>query len=164
MMRRTKIITEPTDLIPMFHVVNTEFKREIFKEISSAWCTETEIVERYGEEGKSVLQLFEKTKLVSIKWEASNPPVKAYRSYYTSFHINTTCPVTEISDILYVATMSDDDFKKIEKKILKIIGEEGKFAGNVSEELKISPIMLRGLTKRSEKVEYRGHRIENRKG
>lgn len=163
-MRRTKIITEPTDLIPMFHVVNSEFKRKIFNEISSDWCTETDIEDRFGEEGKSVLQLFEKTKLVSIKWQASNPPVKAYRSYYTSFHINTTCPVTEISDILFVATMSDKDFKKIENKIIDIIGDEGKFAGNVSEELKISPIMLRGLTKRSEKLEYRGHRIEKRNG
>lgn len=163
-MRRTKIITEPTDLIPMFHVVNTEFKRKIFSEISTGWCTETEIEERYGEEGKSILQLFEKTKLVSIKWQPSNPPVKAYRSYYTSFHINTTCPVTEISDILFVATISEEEFQKIEKKIMKIIGEEGKFAGNVSEELGISPIMLRGLTKRSEKLEYRGHRIERRKG
>lgn len=163
-MRRTKIITEPTDLIPMFHVVNTEFKRQIFKEISQNWCTERDIVERYGEEGKNVLQLFEKTKLVSIKWEPGNPPVKAYRSYYTSFHINTTCPVTEISDILYVAIMSDEEFRNMEQKILDIIGEEGKFAGNVSEELKISPIMLRGITKRSEKLEYRGHRIEKRKG
>jgi predicted DNA-binding ArsR family transcriptional regulator len=56
--------------------------------------------------------------------------------------------------------MLDKDFKKLEAKILKSIGAEGKFAGDVAEELKLTQTMLKSLVKRSAKFDYRGHRIE----
>ena len=56
--------------------------------------------------------------------------------------------------------MLEKDFKKIEKIILDMIGEEGMFAGDVADELKVSQTMLKSLVKRSAKFDYRGHRIE----
>ena len=81
-------------------------------------------------------------------------------TYYSAFHINTSCSVFEISDVIAAAGMLDKDFKKIEKTILDMIGEEGMFAGDVGEELKVSQTMLKSLVKRSAKFDYRGHRIE----
>ena len=107
---------------------------------------------------------FEKMKLVETKWQsADSAPEKAYHSYYMSLHINTTCPVVEISDVLAAAVMNEKDFGSIEKKIDKMVGEEGRFGGDIEKELKISPTMLRSLIKRSTILEYRGHRIEKMK-
>jgi predicted DNA-binding ArsR family transcriptional regulator len=39
-------------------------------------------------------------------------------------------------------------------------GNEGKFVGDIAEDLKLSPTMLKSLIKRSAKLEYRGHRVE----
>ncbi|UCE08042.1 MAG: ArsR family transcriptional regulator [bacterium] len=161
-MKRIKVINEPTELVPMLRAVDTSVKRQVFLEVSNGWCTAKQIEEKYGEEGKEALAFFEKMKLVESMWQSTGErsQEKAYHTYYMSFHINTSCPVTEISDILAIAVMSNKEFDNLEKEIYELIGEEGMFAGDVSEKQSISPIMLKSVVKRSTKLEYRGHRVE----
>ena len=160
-MRRIKVINDPTELVPILRAVDSKVKREVFREVSEDWRTLKAIDEKYGKEGKEALQFFEKMKLVETKWVSTqNNSEKAYHTYYMSFHINTTCTVREISEVLFVAVMSDKDFAALEKKILTLVGETGRFAGDISEQFGMSPIELKSLVKRSVRMEYRGHRIE----
>jgi predicted DNA-binding ArsR family transcriptional regulator len=165
-MTRIKVINEPSELVPMLRAVDTKVKREVLKEVTLEWRTSKEIEEKYGHEGKEALKFFEKMKLVETKWQSTSGPQsvshpeKAYHTYYTSFHINASWPVYEISDVLAAAMMPEDEFKEIEAKILDQVGPEGRFAGDVAENLGITSTMLRSLVKRSVKLDYRGHRIE----
>jgi len=162
-MNRIKVINEPSELVTMLRALDTEIKRDVFREVTTDWRTAQDIEEKFGEEGKKALTFFEKMRLVETKWQSnadSKAPEKAYHTYYMSFHINTSCPITEISDVLSAAVMQDKEFKKIEKKILKGVGDDGKFVGDVAEDLKVTPTFLKSLVKRSVKLEYRGHRIE----
>jgi predicted DNA-binding ArsR family transcriptional regulator len=164
-MNRIKVVNDPSELVSTFRAVDTELKREIFKEVSAGWKTAQEIEDKYGKEGPVILRLFNKMKLVETRWQqppegSQQKPVKAYHTYYSAFHINTSCSVFEISDVIAAAGMPDAEFKKLEAKILKSIGNEGKFAGDVAEELKLTQTMLKSLVKRSAKFDYRGHRIE----
>ncbi len=160
-MNRIKVINEPADLVSILRAVDTEVKRNVFKEVAIGWKTLKEIEEKFGEDGKNALQFFEKIKLVESRWQSSNgEPEKAYHTYYISFHINTSCPVYEISDVLSAAVMHEEEFENFEEEIFKLIEKEGKFAGDVAEKLGISPTMLKSLIRRSRKLEYRGHRIE----
>ncbi|MBM4236902.1 MAG: ArsR family transcriptional regulator [Euryarchaeota archaeon] len=164
-MNRIKVINEPSELVPMLRAVDTRVKREVLKEVTLEWRTSKEIEEKYGPEGKEALKFFEKMKLVETKWQSSSGshPEKAYHTYYTSFHINASWPVYEISDVLAAAMMPEDEFQDIEKKVLQQVGPEGRFAGDVAENLGITSTMLRSLVKRSVKLDYRGHRIERLK-
>ena len=100
-------------------------------------------------------------KLVETRWQSNeNGPKKAYHTYYTSFHIDISCPVGEISDALSAAMLTNAQFKKIEDTILKDITEDGRFGGDIAEELDVTPTMLRSIVKRSAKLDYRGHRVE----
>ena len=164
-MNRIKVINEPSDLVTMLRAMDTETKMEVFKEVSQGWKTTKEIKKKYGAEGKKALIFFEKMRLVETKWQSTDgsQPEKAYHTYYTSFHINTSCPVTEISDVLAAAVMDPADFKKVESRIYRAVGNEGKFAGDINEKLKITPTMLKALVKRSTRLEYRGHRVERYK-
>ena len=164
-MNRIKVVNDPSELVSTFRAVDTDIKREVFKEISAGWKTAQEIEDKFGAEGPLALRLFNKMKLVETRWQqppegSQMKPVKAYHTYYSAFHINTSCSVFEISDVIAAAGMSEKDYKKVEAKILKLIGTEGMFAGDVAEELKISQTMLKSLVKRSAKFDYRGHRIE----
>ena len=161
-MKRIKVINEPTELVPMFRAVDTKVKRDVLKEVTADWCTMAQIEEKFGEEGKDALIFFEKMKLVESMWQTGRDKSqeKTYHSYYVSFHINTSCPVHEISDVLAIAIMDDKSFTNLEDKILKLIGENGKFAGDVCEELELTTTMLKSIVKRSIKLEYRGHRID----
>ncbi len=164
-MNRIKVVNDPSELVSAFRAVDTDLKREVFKEVAACWRTAQEIEDKFGADGKLAIRLFNKMKLVETRWQqppegSGQKPVKAYHTYYSAFHINTSCSVYEISDVIAAAGMLEKDFKKIEKKILDMIGEEGMFAGDVADELKVSQTMLKSLVKRSAKFDYRGHRIE----
>jgi len=55
--------------------------------------------------------------------------------------------------------MQEKEYAKIEKQIFEMVGEEGKFAGDVAENLKVSQTMLKSLVKRSSRLDFRGHRV-----
>ncbi len=164
-MNRIKVVNDPSEVVTVFRAVDTDLKREVFKEISAGWKTAREVEDKFGAEGRQALRLFNKMKLVETRWQqppegSQKKPVKTYHTYYSSFHINTSCSVYEISDVISAAGISEREFKKIEKKIMDMIGEEGKFAGDVSDDLKMSSTMLKSLVKRSTLFDFRGHRIE----
>ncbi len=164
-MNRIKVINEPSELVPMLRAVDTSIKRDVLKEVTLEWRTVKDIEEKFGEDGAEALKFFEKMKLVETRWQSTSGsfPEKAYHTYYTSFHINASWPVYEISDVLAVAMMSEADFEKLEKELYDEVGPEGRFAGDIAEKMGITSTMLRSLVKRSVRLDYRGHRIERLK-
>ncbi len=161
-MKRIKVINEPTELVPMLRSLDSPIKRNVFDAVSKEWCTLKDIEDQFGKEGKEALEFFEKMRLVETMWQTTeeNTQEKAYHTYYMSFHINTSCPIQEISEILAIAVMPEKEFKKLEDSISKLIGDDGMFAGDVSEQQELSMTMLKSLVKRSIRLEYRGHRVE----
>ena len=162
-MNRIKVINEPSELVPMLRSVDTPVKRDVLKEVTLEWRTADEIEQKFGPEGRDAILFFDKMKLVESRWMAvagKNFPEKSYHTFYTSFHINAQWPVYEISDVLAAAMMSESEYADIESKIIAEVGEEGKFSGDVAEALGLTSTMLKGLVRRSVKMDYRGHRIE----
>lgn len=159
-MRRIKVISEPTDLVPLLRALDTEAKREVFKEIGTQWCPTSYIQARYGSEGEEALRFFEKTKLVETRFESvGGSPEKVYHSYYSSFHINCSTAVQDVGEILAVASLPEPEFRGLEEVILTIVGDEGASARAVTEKLNIPLIRLRSLLKRSTRLDLRGHMV-----
>lgn len=158
--RRIKVISEPTDLVPLLRALDTETKREVFKELATQWCPTSYIHAKYGGEGDEALRFFEKTKLVESRFESvGGAPEKVYHSYYASFHINCSAAVQEVGEILAVASMPEAAFRGLEEVILTIVGEEGASARAVTEKLDLPLIRLRALLKRSTRLDLRGHLV-----
>jgi predicted DNA-binding ArsR family transcriptional regulator len=165
-LNRIKVISEPAELAPMLRAVDTEVKRKVFTDVSVEWRTLDDVEKKFGKKGREALLLFEKMKLVEAKWQSETgqaQPQKSFHTYYTSFHINTTAPIAEISDVLAGAAMPDKEFEKLETKILEIVGRDGRFTGDIADALGISAMLLKSLVKRSIRLEYRGHRVEKAK-
>lgn len=164
-MNRIKVINEPSDLVPILHAVDSATKKDVLKILTHDWLTAEEIQERYGDEGTEALRLFEKMHLVETKWRTGDEgPTKTYHSFYTGFHISASSPVDEMSDVLQVAMMPYTEFVKLEDRIRATVGEEGKYAGDVAEELGLSQVMLKSLIKRSARLDFHGHRVARFEG
>ena len=159
-MNRIKVINDVSELVPLLRTVDSDLKKEIFKKLSGDWYTLEQIEEEYGEDGKEAIMFFEKMKLVESRWGTEVPPAKAYHTYYTSFQINATCPVLEISDVLAATVLSEKEFRKIETKIFKLVGKEGIYSGKLSEEMTLNQTYLKSIVRRSAKMEFRGQRVE----
>jgi predicted DNA-binding ArsR family transcriptional regulator len=160
-LNRIKVVSEVAELVPILRAVDNDVKNEVFKEVSAGWKSAREIEEKFGAAGADALHFFEKMKLVETKWQTgpTASPEKAYHAFYSSFHINATAPVQEISDVLHAAMMSEEAYAQIEQKIHDMVGTEGKFSGDVADALKVTQTKLKALVKRSPRLDFRGHRI-----
>jgi predicted DNA-binding ArsR family transcriptional regulator len=143
---------------------DTDTKKRVFKEIQTEWKPLSEIKEKYGEHGEQALEIFDRMKLVETRWTTSEEgisgkPQKKYRSFYSAFNINISCPVNEISEIFTVASLDQKSFQKLELEIYESLGEEGKFSNTVAEQLKLSTLALKSVVKRSSIIEHKGLKL-----
>ncbi|MCI4348891.1 MAG: ArsR family transcriptional regulator [Thermoplasmata archaeon] len=162
-MHRIKVVNDVSELVPLLRAVDSPLKLKLVQRLGEAWLTLEDVEREFGREGTTALQFFEKLKLIDTRWvarEGRKQPDKSYHFYYSTINISTTAPLPEVSEILAIAGMSDKEYAKLEKRIYDAIGETGRFFSDVAEELGMSPTRLKGLVRRSDKLEYRGHRIE----
>ncbi len=164
-MNRIKVVNDPADLVPILRAVDSDIKKALFQDVAQNWLTEKQIQAKYGAEGVEAIRFFEKMKLVETKWQTGTQPdgrpvpEKAYHAFYGSFHINASSPILEISDVLRIAMMAEDDYRKVEERIHEMVGDQGMFAGDVADELKVTQTTLKALVKRSGRLDFRGHRV-----
>lgn len=168
-MIRTKVINDSTDLVSIIRAFDSPIKKEVFMEISKDWVPTSMILNKYGEDGQAALEFFDKMKLAETKWTTpedgmEGKPQKMYRSFYSLFNINISCPVNEISEIFNVSSLTDRQFKKLEEDIYDFIGDQGAFANKVSENFHISNVALKALVKRSNKFHYTGLKLTRTPG
>jgi predicted DNA-binding ArsR family transcriptional regulator len=166
-MLRTKVVNDSTDLVPLLRAFDNKTKKQVFNELLGEWKPLSEIKERYGLDGEYALEYFDKMKLVETKWTTPDEgiegkPQKKYRSYYSAFNINISCPVNEISEIFTVASLNNKEFEKLEDQIFNYVGEDGKFGNMVAENFNLSNLALKGLVKRSNKFCYKGLKLSRK--
>ncbi len=161
-MMQAKLINDITDLSWLSRAFDTEIKRQVFNEVSKDWITMEVIEDKYGEEGKKALKFFEKVRMVETRWTMSEDgkAKKEYHAFYSAFHINVMTSIDMIRDVFSVILMSDEEFAEIEKKIYDFIGDDGELSREVEKEFNFTPVQMRCIVKRSDKLEYRGMKIE----
>jgi predicted DNA-binding ArsR family transcriptional regulator len=162
-MHRIKVVNDVSDLVSILRAVDSPVKLKLVQRLGENWLTNEDVEREFGKEGVAALAVFEKLRLIDTRWvarEGRRQPEKSYHFYYSTININTTSPIAEASEVLAIAMMSSKEYAKIEQKIYEAVGAEGRFFSDVAEELGMSPTRLKGLVKRSDKLEYRGHRIE----
>ena len=147
-MMRTKVVNDSTDLVPLLRAFDNKIKKDVFKEVLAEWKPLSDIVEKYGDEGRRALEIFDKMKLVETRWTTSaegidGRPQKKYKSHYAAFNINISCPVNELSEIFTVASLDMTEFERLEQEIYDFIGEDGKFGNMVAENFGLSTNSVR---------------------
>ncbi len=160
---RIKVVNDVSDLVPILRAVDTPLKLKLVQRLAEAWLTLDDVAREFGEDGVKALPFFEKLRLIDTRWvarEGRKQPEKSYHFYYSTINISTTAPLAEVSEILSIAMMSDKEYARLEKRIYDAVGDTGRFFSDIAEELGMSPTRLKGLVRRSDKLEYRGHRVE----
>lgn len=164
-MMRAKVVNDSIDLVPILRAFDKDVRKNVFSEIVTDWKATSEIMDKYGKEGVDALEFFDKIKLVETKWTTPETgtrekPDKMYHSYYSSFNINISCPINELSEIFAVASLDWKDFEKLEHEIYDYVGDGGKFGNDVAEHFNLTSLALKGITKRSNKIVYKGMNLE----
>jgi len=160
---RVKIISESIEIVPLFLSLSGKVERKILAALMKEWCTEDVLVSIHGKEAKSILAFLEKHNLVETMWQPGSDMkrTKVYRAYYNNVHINLACTIEELSLVLRIASMNQKEFDKIDQTICDMVDNKGTYFGDVLEQMKTySAIELKGIIKRSTRLEYRGHKVK----
>ncbi len=161
MVSRIKVVNDVGELVSIFHAADSDVKRRLLLDLSTSWVTMPMIESKFGVEGKKGLLYLDKIKLIESQWiTGENGPEKAYHTYYTSVQINLLGSMSELADIIYATTLSEEKLIEYEEKIKNMIKEpDGVFLGDVVETLDISQALLRGIVKRSSILQIKGYKI-----
>ena len=161
-MKRVKLINDPAELVALFRAVDSDERRNVLSTLAEGWTMISTLVEKYGAGAHDAIIYFEKFKLVESRWEVNNEtgrPEKGYRTFYNAFQISTSLTFDEAQELLTVVLMTEKEFKSLESKIVELIGSEGTFANDVSRDLEVTSLTLKGLVRRSVKFDFKGHNI-----
>ena len=161
-MKRVKLINDPAELVALFRAVDSKERRDVLTTLAEGWTMISDLVSKHGEGAHAAITFFEKFKLVESRWEVNNEsgrPEKGYRTFYNAFQISTSLTFDETQELLTVVLMPEQTFKDLESNIIDLIGSEGTFANDVSRDLGVTSLTLKGLVRRSVKFDFKGHNI-----
>ncbi|MCL4315233.1 MAG: ArsR family transcriptional regulator [Candidatus Thermoplasmatota archaeon] len=161
MVVRIKVVNDVGELVSIFHAADTEIKRKLLSDLSNGWVTMDSIEKQYGIKGRKALMYLDKIKMIESQWiTGPNGPEKAFHTYYTNVQINVMGTMSELSDIIYATTISEEKLEEYENKIIGMMDKDGVFVGDASEKLGVSQILLKGIVKRSTILQIKGYKIE----
>ena len=163
--KRTRIINDPSDLVPLLQAFGSDVHKRVFDEISEVWRTERELSELMGDESgvHRSLDLLRKSGLAETKWKMPKPgeaPEKEYHSSYSRIQANFVCSLKDLSELIHLTSMSEDELREVTEGIGDEVAKGNTSLSNLARELDLSQAFIRGAAKRSEKLAVRGQRIE----
>ena len=92
--------------------------------------------------------------------EPGASPEKEYHSTYSRIQASFGASMEDLSEIIRLTFMSEEELRDVTEKILKIVKQGDTSLTNLSRELGLSQVFIRGVSKRAEGLTVRGQRIE----
>jgi predicted DNA-binding ArsR family transcriptional regulator len=163
--KRTRIINDPSDLVPLLQAFGSEIHKKVFDELSRDWRTERELAALIGNESSvhRSVALLRKSGLVETKWRVPEPggsPEKEYHSTYSRIQANFGASMEDLSELISLTFMSDEELRSVTENLQKQVAAGNTSLSNLSRELGLSQVFIRGAAKRAEGLTVRGQRIE----
>jgi predicted DNA-binding ArsR family transcriptional regulator len=163
--KRTRIINDPSDLVPLLQAFGSDVHKRIFDELSREWRTERELAGLIGDEASvhRSVALLRKSGLIETKWripEAGASPEKEYHSTYSRIQASFGATMEDLSELISLTFMSEEELRDVTMQLQKMVGGGNNSLSNLSRELGLSQTFIRGVAKRAEGLAVRGQRIE----
>ena len=163
--KRTRIINDPSDLVPLLQAFGSEVHKKVFDELSKEWRTEQELAQLIGDEQsvRRSIGLLRKSGLVETRWKMPEPgasPAKEYHSTYSRIQANFGASMEDLSEIIRLTFMSEEELRIVTDKLRKQVARGNNSISNLSRELGLSQVFLRGVARRAEGLTVRGQRVE----
>lgn len=161
--KRTRIINDPSDLVPLLRTFGSDTHKKVFDHLLVDWYTEDELKEMLKFEVGEGLSILKKSGLIESKWRMPEPgktPTKEYHTSYSKIQVNFQCSIEDLADLLMITFTSDDDIKNMMEQIETEVVNGNQSMTGLSRVVGTSPLYLRGIARRSNKLLVKGQRIE----
>lgn len=162
-MGRTRIINDPTYLVPLLQSFGSKKDKTIFDLLFNKWMTIKEIDSFLGESSIESINHLKKAGLLESQWRVPNPgekPSKEYRISYSNVQVNFQCSFEDLSDIILLSLKSKEDINIELKNLEKLVYSGITSISKLTRELNLKPLYIFALSRRSEKLSVMGQRLK----
>ncbi len=161
--KRTRIINEPSDIVPLLRAFGSDTHKKVFDCLQNGWKTEEEIEKTIGFEPRESIDILKKSGFVESKWRMPQPgktPEKEYQSSYSRVQVNFQCSVEDLSDMIMVTFKSDSELRSYIEAIEKEVKGGNQSMNGLQRVVDKSIMFIRAVARRSSILSVKGQRIE----
>jgi len=166
MPRRTKLIDDPSELVVLLRALATSLTKRMLSLLLNGWYTIDELAKELGESRERVEEsicMLRKCTLLDVEWRMPAPgekPEMEYHCIYGRVQMNIRCTMDELAEVLSVTFASDSDIAPEVMEIVENVRRGNKSVLNISKDMRISPIRVKALARRSDELVVKGQRID----
>lgn len=161
--KRTRIINEPSDIVPLLRAFGSDTHKKVFDCMQDGWKTEKEIEKEVGFKPHESLDVLKKSGFVESKWRMPQPgktPEKEYHSSYSRVQVNFQCSVEDLSDMIMVTFKSDSELRDYLDVIEREVRSGNQSMNGLQRVVDKSIMFIRAVARRSNILSVKGQRIE----
>lgn len=162
MPKRTRIVNDPADLVPLIRAFGSGVHKTVFNELSSEWMTREELEKAVSADVGESLKILQKGGLIQNRWrlpENVGVPEKEFHASYSNMRANFQCGLDELSNLIRIASSDDEEFLEIVFKIEEEIKMGNTSTVGLCRALNQNACFIRGVAKRSHKLTIRGQKL-----
>lgn len=163
MPRRTRIINDPSELVPLLQTFKSKEHKQVFNALSSEWMTQSQLNEMLGFDVDESLRILKRCGLLEIQWRMPKPgekPEKEYHSSYSKVQANFQCSFEDLSEIITLTFTPYEDIKDLIEELEKEVKNGNRSMSSLTRNLNKSPLYVRSLARRSDKLTVMGQRLK----
>jgi len=163
MPKRTRIINDPADLVPLLQIFSSGTHKKALHELSTDWKTEQELEKLIGNDAGKTLETLQKCGLIESRWrmpEPSKTPDKEFHASYSRVRANFQCGLDDLSDLIMISFANEDSLREVTEKILEEVKSGNTSLIGLCRTLNREALFIKGVAKRSNELAVRGQRIE----
>jgi predicted DNA-binding ArsR family transcriptional regulator len=163
MPKRTRIVNDPADLVPLLQAFGSKKHKRVFDELTKGWRTEQELKKILGIDVKRSLEVLKKGGLIESQWRMPEPrktPDKEYHAAFSKLRANFQCDLEELATLISIALSGDEEFKEQVEMLEKEVSKGNASLANLCRVLGKEPAFIKGVAKRSKRIVVKGMRFE----
>ena len=161
--KRTRIINDPSYLVPLLRTFGSRTHKKIFDTLSNKWMTRAEVDEFMGTDSSKSLHILKKAGLLESQWrvpEAGQKPSKEYHSSYSKVQVNFQCSFEDLSDIIMLTFKPYEEVKDAIEELERLVEGGNTSMSNLTRTLNKNPFYICYVARRSERLSVMGQRLK----
>ncbi len=162
-MGRTRIINDPTYLVPLLRCFGSEKDKKVFNSLLDKWMSIDELDQIIGASSIDSISNLKKGGLIETQWRIQNPgqnPIKEYKTSYSTVQVNFHCTFEDLSDIILISLKSNDEVQKEIELLESLVSSGITSMSKLTRELKLTPSYICALSRRSNCLSVMGQRLK----
>lgn len=162
-MGRTRIINDPSYLVPLLRTFGSRTHKKVFDLLLTEWMTQEELDAAVGAETLNSLINLKKAGLLESKWRVPEPgqnPVKEFRTSYSNVQVNFQCTFEDLSDIIMLAFKPYEEVKETIENLEKLVSEGNTSMSKLTRELNMNASHICAISRRSDNISVMGQRLK----